>query len=174
MPGGMIKAQPGGVWPVKSSKRPKETPHSSYMRLTSKILRCCRTGMFADVRIRVTSWALPRMYAWMTGNAPSSSGLSDECDELVDCRFAGRHSVLRRAVGALDHEDIGVGQFGALGRGRRAKFEIAGVEQRLIAVLGQEHGRAQAMPGRIGGQLQAAPVDCLPVRHGQSGARPES
>ena len=63
--------------------------------------------------------------------------------------------------GALDHQDVGLRQFGRLGRGRLAQLEIARVEQRLLAVLGQQHGRAEAVAGRKGRQPQAAPLDRL-------------
>lgn len=91
--------------------------------------------------------------------------LTHQRKELVERLFAWRQPVVGMAVGGLDHQDVGVRQFG-LGRGGRlAQLEIARVEQRLSAVLGQQHGRSEAVSGGKGGQSQPAPLDRLPVRN---------
>ena len=65
------------------------------------------------------------------------------------------------------------GSSASCGGGRLAQLEIARVEQRLAAVLGQEHGRAEAMAGGKGGQPQPAPVDRLSIGHRQRRPRPQ-
>ena len=74
------------------------------------------------------------------------------------------------AEGALDHQHVGPRQLRPFGGGRLAELEVAGVQERPVAVLGQQHGGAEAMPGRKGRQPQPAPVDRLSI--GQRQRRP--
>ena len=54
------------------------------------------------------------------------------------------------------------------------QLEVARVEQRSLAVLGQQHGRAQQCPAGMRGQPQAAEFDRLAIRHFQHAMlRPE-
>jgi hypothetical protein len=103
----------------------------------------------------------------MTGVDSFSIDLPQERDETLDRFVARRQSVGRRAVGAFDDENFGVRQFGPFARGRFAQLKVARIEQRLLAVFGQQHGRAEAMAGRIGRQTQAAPLERLPIRQMQ-------
>ena len=108
----------------------------------------------------------------MTGVAPAVERLPHERQQLIDRLCPRRHAIYRVAVRALDDQDVGARQFGPLGRGRLAQLEVAAIEQRSLAVFGQQHGRAQAVAGRIGGQPQAAPLQRLAI--GQIVRRPRS
>ena len=99
-------------------------------------------------------------------------GLADQGQELGDAFFAGRQAVVGMAVGALDDQGIGMRQLGPLGGERGLEFEIARVKQRAALVFGQQHRRAEAMPGRVGRQAQPCPVDRLAIGQFERGRGP--
>ena len=92
---------------------------------------------------------------------------------MIEHLPARRQAIVGMPEGALDHQDVGVRQFGLLGGGRLAQLEVAGVQERLLAVFGQQHGRAEAVAGRKGRQPQPAPFDRLSIGHRQRRPRTE-
>ena len=97
--------------------------------------------------------------------AVSGESLADEFDEPGDRLIAGRQAILRQAERGLDDQDIGGGKFAPLGRGRLAQLEVTRIKKTPVAVIGQQHCRAEAVPGRIRGELHPAEFERLSIRH---------
>ena len=82
--------------------------------------------------------------------------VGDDLEQPGDRFVARRQAVVRQAEGALHHEHVGVRQLGRLGGGGGVELEIAGVEQRLVAIVGQQHRGAETVAGGQRGEPQAS------------------
>lgn len=87
-----------------------------------------------------------------------------EIDKFRDDVGPGRHAILGFTKRAFHHQDVGLGKFGFFASGRGAQFEIAREEEPLFAVVGQQHRRAKAVAGRVGGEREVAKGNRLVVR----------
>ena len=56
-------------------------------------------------------------------------------------------------------------ELGRFGSERFAEFKVARVEERLRAVVGQQHGGTETVAGRIDREPQAAEIDRLAILH---------
>ena len=71
------------------------------------------------------------------GGLVYSKGVFDSAEQLFNDLLTTRQPVDRFAKSGLHDQDIGTGRFGSFGREGRSQFEVAGVEQSLLAVVGQ-------------------------------------
>jgi hypothetical protein len=78
--------------------------------------------------------------------------LAHQLQQFVDNILPGWNSVLRFAKRRFHHQDVGLGKFRLFARFRGAELEISRKEKSFLAVVCQQHRRAQAVPRGIGGQ----------------------
>lgn len=104
------------------------------------------------------------------GDGTAGDRFCDQFEELGEDRIAIGQPVFGQAERAFEDEDVGGDQLSRFGGQRGPELEVARIEQRLARVFGQEHGRAEAMPGGVGGEPHAAPIDRLPVRQFANGS----
>ena len=106
--------------------------------------------------------------------AAAVENVGDGADQRSDDFGSRRQAILRIAERAFHHEHVGC-RWTRLFRGcRGAELEVAGVEQPLVAVVGQEHGRAEDVAGGERGQLHLVPLLRHAERHVPNGALAEA
>ena len=89
----------------------------------------------------------------------------DDFEQAGDRGGARRQAVMGAAERGFHHEDVGMREFGGFGGGGFVELVIARVEERFVAVVGEQHRGAETVAGGESGELEIAERDGHTVVH---------